>query len=317
MEEAKNHSVVVVGSCNVDLISYVSRFPKAGETLCGTKFAMGCGGKGANQCVMAAKLGAKTTMVGCVGDDDFGDMYKRNFVDLGVDIRSLHTIPNTTTGVAPITVNESGENSIVIVKGANDWLTTDHLQQVSDVIATAKVVLCQLEINNDVTLASLKLARNQGTLTIFNPAPAIEKLPAEFLENTSILVCNETEAEILTGLMVTNHDECLKAVDALLAKGPEYIVLTLGAKGAMFKRQGDKESIHIAPEENSDIKVVDTTGAGDCFVGSLAYYVATRNDLNFAEKIKRSVAIATLSVTKPGTQSSYPTFDELPGKLTI
>lgn len=311
----KHYDVVVIGSCNVDLISYVHRFPKAGETICGSKFAMGCGGKGANQCVMAAKLGAHTAMIGCIGDDSFGDMYLKNFKSLQVNTDHLHVVKDMSTGVAPITVNSEGENSIVIVKGANDCLTKQHLLQAEELIRDSKVVLFQLEIDLDVTLSGIKLAKENKVTTIFNPAPAVDNLPIEFLQNSSILCCNETEAEILTKCNVSSVEECKQAVRTLLDMGPERVVLTLGAKGAMFGTKGNDDIQHVRPDESAVRKAVDTTGAGDCFVGTLAFCITKKPELEFKEMIRRAVDIASISVSRPGTQTSYPTNNELPDNL--
>jgi len=311
--------ITVIGSCNIDLISYVDRFPTAGETICGHKFDMGCGGKGANQCVAAAKLGATTAMIGCVGNDTFGKMYQENFTKLSVNTDHLHVISDISTGVAPITVTKEGENSIVIVKGANDCLHVQHIDGARSLIETSKIILCQLEIQPDVTLHALKLATTLGVKTIFNPAPALANLSVEFLQNTHILCCNETEAEILTSCQVDSTPKCIAAVRTLLTKGPKVVVLTLGSKGAMFGTTEKPDLVqHVTPDTSStDTDVVDTTGAGDCFVGSLAYYLSKRNDLKFEEIIRRAVAIATLSVTKHGTQTSYPTWDNLSADLKV
>ncbi|XP_002165880.2 ribokinase isoform X1 [Hydra vulgaris] len=310
--------IVVVGSCNADLFSYVERFPKVGETLCGKKFVIGCGGKGANQCVMSAKLGAKTAMIGCVGDDVFGEMFLKAFSTAGVDITNLKTVLSATTGVATITVNEKGENSIVITKGANNCISTDQVEASIDTIVKAKVALFQLEVDLATTLYALKIAYENGVTTIFNPAPALKELPNEFLMYSSILCCNETEAEILTGLSI-NLDfpvtDCENAVRNLLSKGPLKVVLTMGSYGAIFGEKGSDAVHHILTPPSIVDKVVDTTGAGDCFVGSLAYFLAQRKDLSFNEVVRRSVAIASISVTKHGTQTSYPSLNDLPEDL--
>lgn len=310
-----NSEVIVIGSCNVDLISYVERFPKAGETICGSKFQTGCGGKGANQCVAAAKLGAKTVMVGCVGSDNFGKTFIEAFQNLSIDIDHLHVIENISTGVASIVVNDQGENNIVIVKGANDCLSLEHINHVIPRISSSTVVLFQLENDLDVTRNALKLARHAGATTIFNPAPAVEGLSEEFLRNTSILCCNETEAAILTDMKVDTKDDYATVLKTLLSKGPEIVVLTLGADGAIYACKENEEIYHIKPDQQN-IKVVDTTGAGDCFVGSLAYFIAMRKDLSFKEAMRRAVAIASISVCKEGTQTSYPFLNELPTDLT-
>eukprot|EP00112_Aurelia_sp_Birch-Aquarium-sp1_P009374 Seg2063.1 transcript_id=Seg2063.1/GoldUCD/mRNA.D3Y31 product=Ribokinase protein_id=Seg2063.1/GoldUCD/D3Y31 len=307
--------VAVVGSCNVDLISYVDRFPKAGETITGHKFAIGCGGKGANACVMAAKLGAKTSMVGRIGDDSFGEMYLKNFSQLEINVEYLRVTKGLTTGVAPIQVNNDGENAIVIVKGANEMITKEDLADASYVIKNARVVLCQLEINIDITLEALKMAKSNGVTTIFNPAPAVEGLSKEFLELSDIVVCNETEAEILTGLPVTNIDECKAAIKHFLSLGCNKVIITLGSKGAICSTSKENEPLVInAPT----VKAVDTTGAGDAFVGTVAFFYATRGDeLAFSDIVERACRIAAISVTNHGTQSSYPDRNSLPVELFL
>ncbi|XP_065058167.1 ribokinase-like [Rhopilema esculentum] len=310
---SENYDVVVVGSCNVDLISYVPRFPRAGETLTGHKFAIGCGGKGANACVMAAKLGAKASMIGRVGDDSFGEMYLKNFSKHGINIDHLKVTKDTTTGVAPIHVNDDGENAIVIVKGANDLITKEDLRNAMSVIRNAKVVLCQLEIDADITLETLKIAKQNHVTTIFNPAPAIKGLSKEFLQNSDIVICNETEAEILTGLPVTNDEQLKKAIKGLLKSGCCKVVITLGSRGAICAESSQEEPTFISAKQ---VKAVDTTGAGDAFVGTLAYFHATRGDsLPFVQIVERACHIAGVTVTKPGTQSSYPNKNELPDEL--
>eukprot|EP00794_Sanderia_malayensis_P020308 gene20308-22300_t len=302
--------VVVVGSCNVDLISYVPRFPRAGETLSGHKFSIGCGGKGANACVMATKLGAKTSMISRVGNDSFGQMFLQSFSNYGVDVGHLHVTDDVTTGVAPILVNDEGENAIVIVKGANDSLSKEDLKNAENLIINAKVLLCQLEIKPEITLQALKMAKSNGVTTIFNPAPAIEKLSKEFLENSDIVICNETEAEVLTGLSISNETDRNKAIASLLASGCKKVVITLGSKGAVYATT-DSHEVKFIPSDKVD--AVDTTGAGDAFVGALAFFHATRkDDLTLDEIVKRSCSIAAITVTKHGTQISYPNKSNLP-----
>jgi len=316
--------IAVVGSCNVDLISYVDRLPKAGETICASKFEIGCGGKGANQCVMAAKLGASTSMISSVGDDDFGQMYLRNFTELNIDTRYVKQVSGIPTGVAPITVYEStGENSIIIAKGANEHITASDLKHAKGIITGAKVVICQLEIDLDITLAALKMAHETGVCTIFNPAPAVKDLPYEFLRNTSILCCNETEAELMTGMSVSSDDQVEAAAYRLLEMGPSTVIITLGARGAAIINTSTGSEKHSAAQfvQVQDAykcsQVVDTTGAGDSFVGSLAFFLscAELKQLTLAQCVQRAVNIAAVSVTKKGTQKSYPTRQELRQEL--
>ncbi|XP_066912013.1 ribokinase-like isoform X1 [Clytia hemisphaerica] len=252
--------IVVIGSCNVDLISYSDHFPKPGETLCGSSFSVGCGGKGANQCVMAAKLGANVAMISSVGDDNFGEMFLKEFKKENVNIECMHIEAGISTGVAQILVNKEGENCIIIVKGANGRLTTEHVQQkCADVIKKAKVVMFQLEIDLNVTLTSIKFCKENGCFTIFNPAPAVSNLSDDFLKYTTLLCCNETEAEILSGLQVDSPEKRQGAIKGLLQKGPEYVVLTLGSQGAMFAQKGGSIQ-HVVPDQSVvPDKIVDTT----------------------------------------------------------
>ncbi|WAR18888.1 RBSK-like protein [Mya arenaria] len=295
--------VTVVGSCNIDLISYVPRLPKPGETLQGSKFSMGFGGKGANQCVMTAKLGAKTAMVGKVGKDTFGEDFLKNFNNLGVDTTHCCTTAEVMTGAAPICVDETGQNSIVIVPGANLLLSEADLAAAELVIAGSKVVVCQLEINPDVTLAALKMAKQHKVRTILNPAPAIP-LKHEFFENTDIICPNETESV----------DDAKRACKELQARGCGSVVVTLGAQGLLVSVEKDAPPTHVpAPS----VHVVDTTGAGDSFIGALAFFLSTRPDLGLVESCRRAVQIASISVQAPGTQTSFPTRSQLPQELFL
>ncbi|XP_078068386.1 ribokinase isoform X6 [Mustelus asterias] len=243
------YDVVVVGSCMTDLVSYTPRLPKAGETIHGHKFLIGFGGKGANQCIQAARLGAKSAMVGKVGKDSFGDNYIENFKSNGVSTDYVGQTDEASTGVAPITVNDEGQNAIVIVAGANLLLNSEDLEQASKVIGCAKVVVCQLEIRPAVTLTALKIAHKAGVKTIFNPAPAIADLDPEFYKETDVFCCNETE------------------------------------------------------------------GAGDSFVGALAFYMAYYPCMELEEMSRRACDIASVSVQSQGTQASYPYRAQLPQEL--
>ncbi|ELT97763.1 hypothetical protein CAPTEDRAFT_20019 [Capitella teleta] len=303
--------VVVVGSCMKDLISYVPRLPDPGETIVGTKFTFGYGGKGANQCVMAARLGAKTSMIGKVGEDDFGRGYLKNFEDNGVNIEHTEMTSAAATGVATIAVNDDGQNAIIIVKGANDTLTEQDVANSEDVISKAKVLICQLEISPHISLAAIKLARKHGVVTILNPAPAVLNLDPSFYSMCDYFCPNETEAEILSGLSVKSVPEAMTAALLLLDKGCRTVVLTLGEQGAVCVSQ-DRKPIHIPAKK---VKQVDSTGAGDAFVGAFAFYVSCMSHLPLAEMLKRSGEIAGHSVQFPGTQTSYPHRGDLQGDL--
>lgn len=304
--------VVVVGSCMTDLVSYVPRLPKAGETIHGTKFSMGFGGKGANQCIMAARLGAKTAMVAKVGDDSFGERYIENFKRNGVNTDHVSVAREASTGVAPIAVNASGENSIVIVSGANDLLSEGDVKNAKSMIASASVCVCQLEINPEVTHFTLSLAKKAGVQTILNPAPASAWLDYYYYRLSDVFCANESEAELLTGLSVNTVDDAEKAVIMILERGAGQAVITLGSKGSVIGTQENPIPKHI-PVTPAD--PVDSTGAGDAFIGAMAFYMAKFKMLPFEEIVRRAGEIARTSVLNPGTQSSYLSKKELSPSL--
>jgi len=309
--------LVVVGSCNMDQIAYIPRFPGAGETIHGSKYLQGFGGKGANQCVMAGKLGVKAAMVGKVGNDSIGAETFKNFASLNINTDHLTTTTEAASGVAPIFVHESsGENLIVVVGGANNLLTVGDVQAASSMIKGAKVVMCQNEIRMDSTLETLRIAaQSAGTTAIFNPAPAPEdgQLPAEIYSLTDIFVVNETEAELMTGVKVSQDDlEWVPTCcNVLLERGVKTALITLGSRGAVAMGAGVEGVQH---ETVDKVKSVDTAGAGDSFLGALGFYLAT-SKLSLSQAIKRAGKIAGYSVQKNGTQSSYPLRKELPAEL--
>jgi ribokinase len=292
--------VAVVGAANIDLISYVPRLPSIGETLHGGAFRMGYGGKGANQAVMAAKLGAEVTMVCKLGRDVFGEGTLENFRTLGVDTTHVTFTEDAFSGVAPIAVDAEGRNSIIIVTGANDLLSTDDLQRARPAIAAADVLACQLELPVETSLAALRIAREEGVRTIVNPAPAREQLPEGGSRLSDVLCPNEPETELLTGKPAGEE-----AARELLARGAKSVVLTLGERGCLVVEGDATVEIPVAP-----VHAVDTTGAGDAFVGALATFLAVGHSL--VEAAKRANAVAALSVQKRGTQTSFPDAADLP-----
>lgn len=287
----------------MDLISYVSRFPKPGETIHGKRFCTGFGGKGANQCVMASRLGAKTAMVGKVGDDSYGRDTIMNFKENNVVTDFLNTTKEACTGVAPILVDDSGQNSIVIVSGANFEITPVDVQQALSQMESPKVLVCQLEILQETVLAALKKARALGITTILNPAPGVPGLPDEFYQYSDFFCPNETETELLTGLSVSSVEEAKKASLVLLDKGCKTAIITMGGEGAVYATAEARTPLHVPVDA---VTPVDTTGAGDAFIGSLAFYLANHSSLELGEMIKRSCEIASTSVLSPGTQTSFP-----------
>jgi len=301
--------ICVIGASNIDLISYAPRLPKMGETLPGTRFQMGFGGKGANQAVMAAKLGAEVAMITKVGEDIFGRDTLKNYESLGFDTRYVLFTDQASTGVAPIWVDEStGNNAIIVVAGANDLLSPADVVAARGAITSAQIVVCQWECPLETTLAALRIGREAGVMTLFNPAPARGELPPEAYQLSDILSPNESETELLTGRSVATLAEAEAAARILLGRGAGRIVLTLGERGSLLV---DENSVQHVPAPN--VQAVDTTGAGDAFMGSLAYFLALGAPL--LEAMRRASQIAAISVQSPGTQSSFPTAADLPAAL--
>jgi ribokinase len=295
--------VTVVGASLMDLVSYVPRLPALGETLHGRDFRTGFGGKGANQAVMAAKLGAHVRLVTRVGRDAFGERMLENLRSLGVDTHDVGVDDDAPTGVATIAVDPNGANSIVIVTGANERLTPGHVERARAAIAGADVLVCQLEVPREVTLAALRVAREEGTPAILNPAPAAADLPDEAFGLADVLCPNEPEAELLLGRPVPAGGE-LAAAAALRDRSARAVVLTLGERGCAI---ADAGSERVVPGER--VPVVDTTGAGDAFVGTLAVELARGRPLQAAAE--RANRVAAVSVGRLGTQTSFPTAAEL------
>ena len=299
----------VVGASNIDLISYAPRLPKLGETVPGTRFQTGFGGKGANQAVMAAKLGAAVTIVTKIGPDLFGDDTRKNFAGLGMDTTYVFTAEDSFTGVAPIWVDEgSGNNAIIVALGANDLLSPADIEAARPALTAADIVVCQWEILTDTVSAALQIAHAAGVRTIFNPAPARDVIPAEVYAATDILCPNESETELLTGMPVDTQEEAVAAARVLLGRGPSTVILTLGSRGSLLVTAAD---VVLVPAPN--VRAVDTTGAGDAFVGSLAYVLGRGKSL--PDAMGRANRIAAISVLSPGTQRSFPVATDLPADL--
>ena len=304
----KKPKICVIGACNLDLISYVPRLPSMGETLHGSRFSMGFGGKGANQAVMAAKLGGDVSMISKLGQDIFGEDTLNNFRSCGVNVQHVHSTDQAFTGVAPIAVDSEGQNSIIIVTGANDLLTVEEIEAARPAIASASVLVCQLEIPMDISLAALRIAREEGVKTIFNPAPARPEIPEEFYRLSDIFCPNETETELLTGMSVATLDDAEKAARVLIQRGAETVILTLGERGSLMVTNDHSEYIPVGT-----VKSVDSTGAGDAFLGCLAFFLAAGKAM--PEAIRRANAIAAISVQSSGAQNSFPEAKDLPDAL--
>lgn len=300
-----------MGSCNMDLVAFTPRLPVSGETIHGHSFEQVFGGKGANQAVQAATVGAKTAMVGTVGADSLGDSIISNFKAVGVDAAHVGRTDESATGVALISVDDAGNNTIVVVGGANLKLTAGDVEAAKAAIEAAKVVVCQLEVTEEATLAALRLARAAGARTILNPAPAHADLNPELLAAADVVCPNETETALLVDMPTGTIEECTAAAQELRRRGAGAVLMTLGAQGSLYV---DGDTTHHEPAAGG-VTAVDTTGAGDSFLGSFAAF-ASRGDLAVPECMRRATAVAAESVQRKGAQSSYLDAAELPAWVT-
>ena len=295
--------IAVIGSCMVDLIAYTDTVPKAGETLVANEFAMGCGGKGANQAVAASKLGADVLMMGRVGDDAFADNTLGNFEKYGVSTAHVTKVPGVSSGVAPIWVDADSQNRILIIPGANMHLLPADIDAAADQLKECSMIILQLEIPLETVYAAIEFGNSNAIPVLLNPAPASTELNIEYACRFDYFFPNETELEILTGMPVGNDEEIAAAASSLLDKGLKNLIVTLGDKGALWMR-GDERQQVTAPT----VSAVDTTGAGDAFIGCFAAELAAGTEVEAA--LVRAVSYASHSVTGKGTQTSYATADE-------
>lgn len=295
--------IVVIGSSNTDLIAQVPRLPQAGETLLGGTFSIAPGGKGANQAVAAARLGAAVTLVAQVGIDDFGSQALQNFEREGLDTRFIVRDEAAPSGVALIFVGGEGENMIVVVPGANAHLTPADVDRAAEAITSAEVLLLQLEIPLETVRYAARRAAAAGTRVILNPAPA-QPLPAELLQSVSILTPNRREAELLSGQPAPDATAALAAAEKLRAQGVGTVVITLGAQGALWVGEA---SSGLVPAPS--VQALDTTAAGDAFNGALAVALGEGRELQ--EAICFANAAGALATTRLGAQPSLPTRREV------
>ena len=297
-------NVVVVGSLNMDLVARAQRLPRGGETLVGESFVTVPGGKGANQAVAAARLGAKVAMVGCVGDDAYGQQLRQALADEQIDCQAVSIAAGVSSGVALIVVDAASQNAIVIVAGGNGQLLPESVQPFDALLQNAEVIICQLEVPMATVAYTLERGRALGKTVILNPAPASGPLPAEWFAHIDYLIPNESEAEALSGLPVNDLESARAAATRLLGMGVGKVIVTLGAQGALF---ADGQVFRHFPAPV--VQPLDTTAAGDTFVGGFAAALARGEEQGAA--IAFGQRAAALSVTRAGAQPSIPHLSEL------
>jgi ribokinase len=295
--------LLVIGSTNTDMVILTDRFPKPGETIIGGTFLLNPGGKGANQAVAAARLGAQVTFITKLGNDLFGATAREGFEKEGMDITHVFTDENHASGTALITVNSSGENMIVVVPGANDQLLPDDLHHLNLLFSDHDYLLMQLEVPLSTVLYAAQMAKKHGKKVILNPAPAAT-LPPELLMGLYLITPNETEAETLTGIAVIDEKSAQQAATELKKQGVQHVIITLGSKGAWLSA-GSYNCLVPAPV----VKAVDTTAAGDIFNGALAYSLSLNQD--WLAAVQSACKAASISVTRIGAQASAPTAHEI------
>jgi len=295
--------ILVVGSSNTDLIIRVPRLPRPGETVLGGEFSTAAGGKGANQAVAAARAGGRVTFVARIGADGFGDRALANIESNGIDARFVLRNEGAPSGIALITVDERGENSISVASGANALLAAADIERAGEAFAAADILLLQLESPLDAVAAAVREARKRGVPVVLNPAPARD-LDDDLLRLVAVLTPNEHEAGLLAGIAVKDERSARDAARRLRDRGPATVVVTLGERGVYAVAPGFEA--HVPAFK---VEPVDTTAAGDVFNGALA--VALAETLPLPEALRFAQAAAAISVTRPGAQPSAPTRAEI------
>ena len=294
---AKRPRIAVVGSANIDLTTFAERFPKPGETIFGDKFDLGFGGKGANQAVAARLCGTEVFMVARVGSDLFGPATIENFRKQGIDPTHVRQVEGLSSGVAPIFVEPNGQNRILVVKGANDAVKPADVDAAADVLKSADCIVLQFEIPVDTVYYTVAFARKYGIRCILNPAPA-QPVDLAGLKDLDYFVPNESEAETITGSPVKSVEDANHCAEKLVQSGIRRVIITLGAKGSLLANR--EETVHVPPFA---VQSVDSTGAGDAFIGSFAVFLG--EGVPEKEALRRANLYAALSTTGVGTQKSF------------
>lgn len=294
--------IVVLGSINMDLVTFCERAPRGGETLLGKEFRQIPGGKGANQAVAMGKLGADVTMLGKVGTEGMGEILLNSMEKDGVKTDRIEK-SSVTTGIAKIIVEESGQNRILVVPGANGDVDNAYVDRNIETVKNSDVLVCQLEIPMESVKYAFSKAKEMGKITVLNPAPAAH-LDEEIIKNSDYIIPNETELEIITGIKTDTLEGVKEAAAALLQKGVKGLLITLGSKGSLYIDR-DKEIMTPAYK----VKAVDTTAAGDSFIGG--FVKGLSQGMETEQAIELGTKVAAISVTRIGAQTSLPTEEEV------
>lgn len=299
----KKSDVLVIGSNMIDLMTYIKRMPVAGETVEADDFSMGFGGKGANQAVAAARLGSQVSFISMVGNDSFGEQQLANFKAANIDVSGVG-IGHKSSGAAPIFVDPTADNRILIVKGANNELTPAVLDEHLEMIQNTKLIVLQQEIPLGTNYHAIDLANRHGVPVLLNPAPANKQLDMEHVRRVDFFSPNETELATLTGLPTESMDEISRAAQRLVDMGVKNVLVTIGSRGVLWVSATTSRLIDAVK-----VAAVDTTGAGDSFIGAFAHYYAQGETVPKA--LQHANEYAAITVTRRGTQKSYPTAKEV------
>ncbi|KRL02714.1 ribokinase [Liquorilactobacillus capillatus] len=304
----KRKKIVILGSINMDIILQLTRLPKPGETMKVQKFETAGGGKGANQAVAAARSNAEVHFIGRVGDDQYGKQMCALLKENSINVEHIKIDPSHATGQAYILLQQSGENSILVNSGANASIQSEDIEAAQELIESADVIVAQFEVPLPRIIEAFKIARQAAVQTILNPAPAL-KVPDELLALTDLVTPNEVEAEMLTDIHVVNKQDAHQAAEKLRMQGVKHVLLTLGSEGSYYLTQTGQEEAVAAYK----VKAVDTTGAGDTFIGCLAAKLQN-NFENMAQAVRYATKASSLTVQKLGAIPSIPTEKEILAK---
>ena len=303
MNSSTKDQIIVVGSINTDMVIGANTLPKPGETLMGHKFFMNSGGKGGNQAVAAARMGGEVSMVANLGVDVFGDSAIAKLKEEGVNCEGITRDPDRPSGVAIINVDDTGENQIVVAPGANATLDTDLVSAALDRIPPSSIVLLQLEIPIESVVKAVEVCQKKGCRIMLDPAPA-QALPESVYKGTYLLTPNRNEAELLSGILISDRGSVTSAAEKLLMSGVTNVAITLGSQGVFFANAENKQFL-----EATSVSAVDTTAAGDCFNGAVAAKLS--QGCSLVEGIKSGILASSICVTRHGAQDAMPYFNEV------